>query len=337
MNTNYHELHKSPEDKRDWKGEIILSNKIVLPSKLSYRKQYNKPRHQKGYPTCSAMASSAIKEWQEYNDVIGIGKPYFSPAFIYNHRRNYPDNGMYPRDTMKILQKFGTCLEDDYPYNKENIENHRNRIPTEIKLIAKNFKIKNYASLSTIEGVKKALKKNGPCYIALPMKNGGHPRFWIKENESDEYDGGGHAVTIVGYDDNKEIYGQKGAFEIRNSGGENFNDDGYCWFPYCDFGIQWSIWTAIDENSDQPEKNYYIKWANEYIKNKIKEFFKDKSWLIMTLGSLIYLLLPGVNSFTKWLKKFFKKKIKKISKKNKKYFYIVGGIIIIGIIVLIIF
>ncbi|MEA3543614.1 MAG: CARDB domain-containing protein, partial [Thermodesulfobacteriota bacterium] len=39
---------------------------------------------------------------------------------------------------------------------------------------------------------------------------------------------GGHAVTIVGYDDNK--YG--GAFKVINSWGVNFGDNGYFWMPY---------------------------------------------------------------------------------------------------------
>jgi len=305
MDKNYYGVLKSPEDGRDWKGEKILSKKITLPKKLSYRKNFNKPRDQGSFPTCAAMAASTIKEWQEYKDVFKFNKPYFSPAFIYNHRSNYPNIGMFSRDTMKILQKNGVCLEDDYPHTVNNINNEKNNIPVDTKIKAKNYRIKNYASLSTIEGVKKALKKNGPCYISLPMKNSGNPRFWKKENENDEYTGGGHAVTIVGYDDNKEIYEQKGAFEIRNSSGEDFGDNGYCWFPYSDFGIQWEIWTTIDEISKLPEKNYYIKWVKEYLKRE------------------------------NWMTKYFNKKIRKFFQKNKLYFYIIGGLIIGGILLLI--
>ena len=37
---------------------------------------------------------------------------------------------------------------------------------------------------------------------------------------------GGHAVCIVGYDDNK------GTFKVRNSWSEKWGDKGYCYFPY---------------------------------------------------------------------------------------------------------
>jgi C1A family cysteine protease len=41
----------------------------------------------------------------------------------------------------------------------------------------------------------------------------------------------GHAMCVVGYDDNK--YG--GAFEIQNSWGTDWGNDGYIWINYNDF------------------------------------------------------------------------------------------------------
>ena len=43
----------------------------------------------------------------------------------------------------------------------------------------------------------------------------------------------GHALTIIGYDDN--MYG--GAFRVVNSWGEEWGDDGYFWLKYKDFKI----------------------------------------------------------------------------------------------------
>jgi len=43
----------------------------------------------------------------------------------------------------------------------------------------------------------------------------------------------GHALTIVGYDD--ELYG--GAFRVVNSWGTEWGDNGYCWITYEDFQI----------------------------------------------------------------------------------------------------
>ena len=43
--------------------------------------------------------------------------------------------------------------------------------------------------------------------------------------------GGGHAMTIVGYDD----YKNGGSYRIVNSWGDDWGDNGYCWMKYSDF------------------------------------------------------------------------------------------------------
>ena len=37
---------------------------------------------------------------------------------------------------------------------------------------------------------------------------------------------GGHAILIVGFDDNRQL------FIVRNSWGADWGDRGYCYFPY---------------------------------------------------------------------------------------------------------
>ena len=50
----------------------------------------------------------------------------------------------------------------------------------------------------------------------------------------------GHAVCAVGYDDDKQIV------IIRNSWGDHWGDNGYCYFPYELFqnGIVLDMWTG---------------------------------------------------------------------------------------------
>ena len=52
---------------------------------------------------------------------------------------------------------------------------------------------------------------------------------------------GGHAMTVVGY--NEE------GFIIRNSWGPYWGNDGYCTYTYADWGSHWEIWTTIDDKS----------------------------------------------------------------------------------------
>ena len=55
---------------------------------------------------------------------------------------------------------------------------------------------------------------------------------------------GGHAMTIVGY--NNE------GFLIRNSWGELWNKTGYTTYYYEDWGAHWEIWSCVDKKDIVP-------------------------------------------------------------------------------------
>ena len=227
-------LKKSKKDKRDF---IYIGSNINPPKILDYRSELTSVRDQGDQGTCFAQTAACVKEWQERKNNNFIG--YFSPQFFYNNRFNKYDNdisndeGMYGRDVMKILKRIGICREELYPYGK--IE-HKSNIPIEIYKDAELNKIKSYARIFTINGLKKSLFENGPCLIAFPVYNY-DKEFWIGNGEPSL---GGHAVTVVGY--NNE------GFIIRNSWGESWGDKGYTTYRYKDWNSHWELWTVIDEN-----------------------------------------------------------------------------------------
>lgn len=233
--------YRSPSDRRDWIAESIYPAKdeLKLPKELDLRKDLQPIRSQGKQGSCVAQAGSCMKEWQEKQDV-GLNE-YFSPQFIYNYRSIYPKSGMYGRDLMKILTEKGCCREIYFPYGTDKDKNDTSTIA---KRDALNYKIKSYALVNTIDGVKKALYKNGPCVILLPTYPDAGNTFWKPRNPGDKRKGG-HAVTIVGYN-------KKGLI-LRNSWGNDWADKGYIIFPYEDFGIQWEIYCTIDEKSSEPD------------------------------------------------------------------------------------
>jgi C1A family cysteine protease len=224
---------KSIEDTRDFVGESIFPDNQAVPTTLDLRKSLRPIRNQGSQGSCAAQTSACIKEYHEHID-IDLNR-YMSPQFIYNNRTNAGSEGMYGRDVMRILKNVGSCFETDYPYG--TIE-EKEKIDPNVYEIAKNFRISGYARVMTIDGLKKALYKNGPCYISVPTYNSG-TRMW--KPVAGVTQEGGHAMTVVGYD-------VKG-FIIRNSWGTDWGDDGYCSFPYEDFGCQWELWTMIDAES----------------------------------------------------------------------------------------
>ena len=235
-------LKKSPEDSRD----ILFTLDSNYPESLDYRSVLMPVRNQGSQGTCYAQSACCMKEWQEKND-YGLDE-YLSPQFFYNNRYNKydddenNDSGMFSRDVMKLLLNIGICLEKNYAYGR--IEDKKT-IPEEIYEEAKLHCIKKYARVTTIDQLKKSLWMNGPCLIAFPVYNYGLT-MWKQEGSMEL--GGGHAMTVVGYNDD--------GFIIRNSWGEDWGLDGYCIYPYSDWGSHWEIWTTIDEiteiNEDKP-------------------------------------------------------------------------------------
>jgi hypothetical protein len=80
--------------------------------------------------------------------------------------------------------------------------------------------------------VKKAIAENKPVIIGMncPDSFFNAKDVW-RPSESPYGNYGGHAMCVVGYDDNRH----GGAFEIQNSWGTDWGNDGYIWISYKDF------------------------------------------------------------------------------------------------------
>jgi len=171
-------LQRSPVDKRDFLLSSVYPADVKLPEVYDLRPQMRPIRDQGVQGTCSAQTSAAMKEWQEKVD-LGFNE-YMSPQFIYNLREMYGTEGMTPRDTMKILNKIGIVPEHHYPYGK--IEDlHEETLNAELKDEAAKYQIVGYAMVDLLDGLRKALFANGPCYIAFPVYN--HEFIWFLLNK----------------------------------------------------------------------------------------------------------------------------------------------------------
>jgi len=223
----------SKDDDRDFIVDIGES----IPQ--SYRvEELSKPYNQGTEGSCSAYTVACIKQYQEYLE--NKYKINFSTDYIYTQRANRGTEGMTPRNTMKILMEEGALP-------KENWKNsYKKAIPEEIKLIARNFKIKGYARAYTIENIKEAIYKHGICYMAVPVYHF-EKNFWHPQSE-DQKRIGGHAIACVGYEQNR-------GFELRNSWGISWGDSGYTYLPFEDHSYILETWVLIDDTTVGIYKN----------------------------------------------------------------------------------
>jgi hypothetical protein len=101
--------------------------------------------------------------------------------------------------------------------------------------------------------MKLALYSEGaPLLFAVPVYNYG-PRMWAQSALREKYLGG-HAMSIIGWDDNKITQAGRGAFIVRNSWGNDWCEEGYTWYPYDD--LVSADEAAAENASEYPNVGY---------------------------------------------------------------------------------
>lgn len=199
-------------------------------------------KDQGGYGTCvgwsTAYYGRTILEARLTNTTnqTRITEDTFSPAFTYlnaNVDNDYNcQGGAYIAKALKSMTEIGV------PYHKNFDVMCETNIPADILLEAKEHKIKDYTRLFgsdesddvKTDGVKRSLLNGNPVIIGFKVENSFFSAKTVYEPDNLGTEGG-HAMCVIAYDDEK--YG--GAFEIANSWGPSWGNDGYMWIRYADF------------------------------------------------------------------------------------------------------
>jgi len=158
----------------------------------------------------------------------------FSPAFIYNQLNDHTQTNGGPISipaAMDLVRNMGVCTLATMPYNVKDYKTQPN--PTQ-KEEAKQYKSQQYTYLGNdLTAIKEQLYNQIPVLIRLP--------FWssfdqlnasnlVYKNQSiATYEG--HAVCLVGYNDNYNNSGM-GVFKFINSWGKNWCENGYAYVTY---------------------------------------------------------------------------------------------------------
>jgi C1A family cysteine protease len=169
---------------------------------------------------------------------------HLSRLFIYyNTRAEYgsitEDNGMFLRDGLKSLSKFGVCSEELWPYD---LDKYDDRPTDNCYEDATKRKILKYQKLISNYYITEVLNKNNPVVFGMEIYDSfmalNERISTVNLPSRKERSLGGHAMCMVGYDLDKRL------FLAKNSFGSNWGDKGYCWIPF-DYIKQegYDIWT----------------------------------------------------------------------------------------------
>ncbi|UOF01991.1 C1 family peptidase [Bdellovibrio reynosensis] len=187
----------------------------------------------------------------------------YSPKWTYNMINGGVDNGSYFSDAFSVLEKHGAATQTDFPYDSDyrawdmNSEHWKRAINSRMKAAS-------YATINTDAGMAtvKQLLANGHVvvvgtyinswqYRTVQVRPGVSSPFagqWIATHMNGKVSG--HAMTIVGYDDNiwTDINGngaveaaELGAFKFANSFGNTWRNAGYAWASYDAFRVSTTV------------------------------------------------------------------------------------------------
>jgi hypothetical protein len=179
---------------------------------------------------CVAFSLAKIKEAQEMKE-RGVSIR-FSNSYIYANRadRDYQGEGMYPRQALKRLSKYGTVEHKDFDLlaNYPTVKNKLGEKITQLLPLGLPQRINTYARLKTNEDIMSFLKaENTPALYCVQLFENFRPVNGIIPLPQGN-SRGGHAMIVCGWKtiDNKKHW------IVSNSWSENWGENGYCYIPF---------------------------------------------------------------------------------------------------------
>ena len=242
--------------------------------------------------TCVAFATAVAITMAEAlatntRDPIQISLMLASPHYIYQQNRDAEDHnclaGINIEATLNYIEQHGvpTIQGIEYPnYHPFTEKWICDKIPQKKGPSAKSrYRPDQILRVKSILDIKAALAQNLPMIAAIrALPSFEHAKglpHWRTTEEELCNPGFGHAVTLISYDDEK--YG--GAFEIQNSWGEDWGNEGRIWISYGDFyQILYGAY-AIQKYQNNDHQNSSKKLNNPNKKTKLnqKTTTSDKS------------------------------------------------------------
>ena len=216
-----------------------------LPAKISYRAYCPPVLSQGQVSTCVGWATSYGLLSTQQNILMGESNFYkkqvrvMDPNFVYALIRDYSDgwcqNGTNMGDAMEVLMNYGSKPLYTPPWLSCNSTYAFDKFALAIASI---YTITNFYALidksDLVNTLKYTLSNKSPIAVGMNVTKsfatGSGMQYGKWSPSSNELIEGGHAMCIIGYDDTK--YG--GSFELMNSYGTDFGDNGFVWISYAD-------------------------------------------------------------------------------------------------------
>lgn len=205
-----------------------------------------------------------FQEGKEHHWDVADPAHEFSPAFVYNQINKGQDVGSNFADAMSLLTQEGDASLKVFPYTSGNYTQWATP-PQDVLTWSSSYRASDFgyfdlqrgngtqpASDAALTNLKEWLALGDGFVIGMDV----YPSFdtytggIYDRDVSQEQRTGGHAMMVVGYDDNAEGTGI-GAFKLVNSWGTGWGEQGYVWLSYRFFASHvYEAWAMTDATGD---------------------------------------------------------------------------------------
>jgi len=209
----------------------------ALPKKVDLTTLMTPVENQEQSNSCVANAVAGAYEYlakQHLEEDYNVSRMfiYYNARYLAEDDDDYEikDNGSYIQKAIEGLQEYGACSEEMYAFDLDLINEEPYQ---EAYDEASEFLVEDMELLETdLYTWKHALAEGHPIIFAINLyksfdkqpKKGLIPK--PSKSESSRGAHGAHAMLAVGYSDIDKV------FIVRNSWGETWGDNGYCYIPY---------------------------------------------------------------------------------------------------------
>lgn len=271
---------------------LLRGDMTNLPTNFTLQAYAPRPRNQGAYGTCvgwsvayaaRTMLLAIDNQWKD-KDVITQNA--LSPFFLYERSKGKNDyqcqEGISLYKGLEEIKNTGSVPLNDFA------EACGKTVTKQQEIDAAKFKIKDYKRLfetqatNKVELIKKAIAEKKPVVVGIQccfesFKNAKSIDYWMPKL-NDLFIDEGHALVVVGYDD--ELEG--GSFQLMNSWGSSWGNQGFLWVSYKDFvpmiyeGYEMSVENNASLTSLSGQVNFMLSAGYEMTAN-----FNEKGYYEM--------------------------------------------------------
>jgi hypothetical protein len=275
-------------EQTDAEPVLVSRNYTGGPRLVSLKNYAPIPEDQGDYSTCvgwaTAFAARTISESIALNRISSeqSSNSAYSPLYIYKSISNDPTgrSGTAITDALDLMKSPGSVKRLSTEKDMDFMD-----IFLSMYSGAQYYPISNYVRLFSnprgvpgtiserVPPVKKSLENGMPVIIGMNCPFSFFIAEGVWEPWEDPYiDYGGHAMCVVGYND--DMYG--GAFEVQNSWGTGWGNEGYIWITYSDFA------TFVNHAYKIKENLAMFKDATQYAASIEIEVYNDSRGMPVT-------------------------------------------------------